>query len=624
MGNIGKAKIIALMMAFLLPVFNAVAQEETVEEQANGVACFTVEDLVQLLHMSFHDAYEVLDAKGYQMGFFSDKSNGEQYDTIGDEVLTYSRMAFNDIANRRSAMWLYASKDGLCNVVEWVSGDPGDCSLFAVFHQHGYVYDRASGKFHGSGLYKGVMEHYEVQYREDSSTLRLKMRNIREIENYVAERREAREKSLLEAVDQARLMAAEFHYLPALAILDSLNGSGWKIDSVAAVTRQQVVELAEKYYLTKLDAVMNTNIGLGTGVAYCDTLLMIFPEQDSVRQIREVLQAQISGEVARYSELCPDEFAMTVKALEKILNTELRLNAIAEEQRMRMSFTFQTSNKNESFGRVSITMGNAVTRPNQENSATRGRMIQRSVDELAHSEVIKPVRQHGVYVATRDQVSADVRWKYYTMQVIDTCTAKNLILNPAVQYIDDHYFSTFDTIRSSLSQYNDNVMVRGKVRKPTKRIYTFGITEKRTEENYYTDISLIKFSTTGFFDWTPSILIPGVGTKNQGLHSVASARAIPFFLFGALSVAGFAWEKNGGTRVERPTLAEGGAEMPWHYKNFGYYLGYGAAAIAATIYINELVEGISCGFRNLHRSKALRKQLKRGSITVQTEDVRLK
>ena len=229
----------------------------------------------------------------------------------------------------------------------------------------------------------------------------------------------------------------------------------------------------------------------------------------------------------------------------------------------------------------------------------------------------------GVYLTTRESLSADVRWRSYTLQVQDECNATNQQLASAVKYIDDHYFSTYDTVRLSLSQQGEDVKVLGRVRKPTKRDYTFSINEKRMGSIYYNDITLTKFKTTGLLSWTPSLIIPGLGTKNQGLHSSVAARAIPFFLCAALSVTGFMWENNGGKQVARPTFEEGGAAMPWHYKDVGYYLGYGAGSIAAAIYVNELVEGIVCSIKNQHRSKSLRKKLKKGPIVVQTEDIRL-
>lgn len=612
-----------LFVVLALFATTAGAQDNSQGETEEVNPCFAVEDLERMLHLSFRDVYDILDAKGYQMGFFSDKANGEQNDTIDGVVLTYSRMAFNDIRDRKSAVWLYTSKDGLCNIVEWERYHPGNCSLFQPFHQHEYAYDRSTGIFHGSGIYNGQMEHYEVQYYEDSSVLHLTIKNIREIDTFVTKRREAREAGLLAQIDEARVMALTYRYLEALELLNSLEGNGARVDSAASAMRNYVVEQAEIYYFAKLNAVVNDNGDMATGVLCCDTLLMFTTAQDSVREIRSILQGQIDGEVNRYSVLCPNEYQQIVKRLEKLLNDELKQNALLEEQRLKMNFTFKTTFRNESSGSISVSLADRGERPLGEPTGIRSRMLQQSINELAQSELIQPVRKYGVFLSTYDNLLADIRWRYYTREVLDECNATNQQLAAAVKYIDDHYFATYDTVRLSFSNSEDDIKVSGKVRKPTKRNYTFTITEKKMGDSYFTDISLTKFSTTGLLSWTPSLIIPGLGTKNQGLHSTVAARAVPFFLCAALAVTGFMWENTGGKQVPRPTFEEGGATMPWHYKDVGYYLGYSTGSIAAAIYINELVEGIACSFRNLHRSKDLRKRLKKGPVVVQTEEIRL-
>lgn len=611
-----------LLLIVLLLSGSAYAQNDP-QAGASSSYCFAVEELEQMLHMPFRDAYNMLDAKGYQMGFSFDKNDSEYRDTIDGIVLAYSRMSFNDISDGKSALWLYTSQDGLSNIVEWERNRPAGCSLFPLFHQRGYGYDRSTGIFRGSGIYDGKMEHYEVQYYEDSLVLRITMKNIREIDTFVTQRREALEAKLMQKADEARLMVTADNYLPALMLLDSLRGNGHRVDSAVSVLRDYVVDQAEIYYFAKLDELVNNYADLTAGIECCDTLLLFTRAQDSVREIRAILQKQVGGDVYRYSELCPEEYGKVVSRLEELVNDALSRNVQQEEQRMKMNFTILTRRENETSGKVKVTMSSGSNKVPHESTSMAAVTLQKGMDELARSAWIKPIRQHGIYITARDQVSADIRWRYYVVKVLDECDASNQQLASAVKFIDDNYFSTFDTIRSSLTQQDTEVQVKGKVRKPTRREYTFLVNEKRMDDVFYTDISLTKFKTTSLLSWTPSLVIPGLGTKNQGLYSTATSRAIPFFLCTALAITGFVWENNGGKDVYRPSFEEGGAQRPWLYKDMGYYVGYGAGAIAATIYINELVEGINCSLRNLHRSKTLRKRMKQGPIKVQTESIRL-
>lgn len=593
------------LIIYLLSCGMSKAQDAPDATMTASSYCFSVEEIEQMLHLSFRNAYDILDSKGYQMGFYSDKFSDDHRDTIDGIVLTYSRMTFNDANDRNSALWLYTSQDGLSNIVEWERNRPGGCTLFPLFHQRGYVYDRASGIFRGSGVYNGMMENYEVQYYEDSTVLRLTMKNIREIDTYVALKREAREAELLAQVEEARMLTAADRYLPALALLDSLVGFGARVDSTIANTRRVVLDQAESYYTAMLETLVSNNNDLQEAIKYCDTLLLITQAQDSIREMRSVLQKQFSGEISRYSDVRPEEYREVVSRLEQLVNEELKYNVNQEERRMKLSFTISTRKENESSGKVSMGLTNGVMKTPAAGGA--GMRLQRKIDELAQSDLISPVRQHGVYVTTRDQLTADISWQHYEMKVQDQCNSTNQHLAEAVRYVDDKFFT-------------DN----NRVRKPTKRIYTFSVNEKRMGERLYTDIMLTKFGTTGLLSWTPSLLIPGLGTRNQGLYSTASARAVPFFLFSAMAITGFWWENNWNKYTDsRPPLSEGGAMRPWYYENMGYYLGFGAGAISATIYVNELVEGISCSIRNLNRSKELRKKLKNGPIEIQNEMIRL-
>jgi hypothetical protein len=61
---------------------------------------------------------------------------------------------------------------------------------------------------------------------------------------------------------------------------------------------------------------------------------------------------------------------------------------------------------------------------------------------------------------------------------------------------------------------------------------------------------------------------------------------------------------------------------PLYIKNIGYFLGYGGLGIAATIYLNDLVEGISNSVKNIERSKKIRERLaKQGPIAIELQDV---
>jgi hypothetical protein len=122
----------------------------------------------------------------------------------------------------------------------------------------------------------------------------------------------------------------------------------------------------------------------------------------------------------------------------------------------------------------------------------------------------------------------------------------------------------------------------------------------------------------------PSLAVPRLGTYTQGYHSSVIARALPFALFTGLAITGLVYENGKGKEIDRTAWGKGNSRF-WENKNFGYIMGYTCLTIAATIYINDLVESIIATSRNMKRTQRLRDTFEKNGklMDLQTQDIRL-
>lgn len=603
-------KVLAFLMA-LLPLFGIINAQDTtgitIEMQtetnerlgAEATHCLSVSEFVGLVHMSLGEIRMMLGEHGYKEGYFDGKQI--HVDTVNDVVLKYgSRIAFDDIDDETSVIWIFFSKDGLGNIVTIENGTGRNCNVYSVFNSDSnFFYERVNHVFHGSYTYNESTDGYLVKYENNLETgmMKLTIKDTTDIMNYVKAEKAARRQRVQNAVDQAVNLADKLYYITALGILDSLISED-VLDEVVTSTRSNVAEMAEAYYFTCLDSAVNVAMHPAQGILFCDTLLMFSKKQDSVSKVREILIAMDSGEVSLYSTLRPEEFEQTVKELESVINDGIRYYANDKRYFLKFDFTIHTDTGNSSFGNIELLQGLTVM-PETE-------ILQQRINSIADSGLLSPIFQNGIYTITHQELAAKVSWTYQTRKITNSCNSSEKWLSPYVDNVKKKYFWAGD--KPSI---------------PTRCVYTLGLKEKECDGKKYTDVELVSFKTSSFASWMPSLIIPGLGTKIQGDRSNVSGRFIPFLLFAAIGVGGLYYENHyqdfGVQRVDLPD----DFDYVWQIKNIGYALSIIGFGISSTIYINEIVEGISNFSKNQKRSARLRKELKRGPIRLQTEDIKL-
>lgn len=585
--------------------------------------CFSLPELQSLMHKDPLEVSDIVSKKGYSI------SVGDVcFDTIVDDLtnsvyfLKYKKVPFLDNNNSNSGITVYFSEDSLDNIVLFTRCPAGKCTVDPMsLAEDGYDYNPETGVVRVLLDYKksGTPDTLEYSFSIDSNCFKLRLQNISDIGTYLNNQRNRIRVDVSRRLEYCKNLVDLGNYSAAIVLLESLKGRYRPLDDSIAASQNDAVARFDKYWFSELERAANVNDNVQLAIDICDTLLLYSDFKDSVANIRSVLAARLSGGAEKFSDVFPSEFDSILSDIELLVNDDIYSNVSTDMQRLSLAFTFHTYQKNESFGLVSLEHDNLLHPELQQQVEQRQRRLQYAVDSFAASPIIKPLQRSGVYVVTDEQVNADIRWHYYTMQVIDSCNVANMQLKPFVDWVEDRYFTKYDTSRASVSRKYNEVVVRKIVRKPTRNEYTFGITEKYLNDSLFLDVELCGFRTAGMVKWLPSLLVPGLGTYKMGARSNVCGRAIPFYLFGALSVAGFMLEKHNGP--DAPSITSSGDHQLWECKNVGKIAGIASLSVSGIIYLTEIIDGLSYSSRNYRYSKQLRKQLKSAPILLQTQDI---
>ncbi|GEM_PF-3173438 len=607
-------KILCLLMA--LNLAHALQAQNT--ENSDG-GCVSYRTLLSLIHINIGEAMDTLEPFDFKLGM--SRLTDTVVDTIDYIPLRYRRTGFyNNSVPDGAEIMILQSLDGLSNYVEYSLKNRGDCNIMSELSDNKYAFDIQRSTLEGTEWVNNRIERYVFTVHQDNS-LWVQCKYINEIEDFIRTRREQAVQRVTNAITQAQALKEQRLFAGALAVLDSVKGFYPPMDSSISSCYSLVQRSREIHYEELLDSILlqTDPVPTALGMLYCDTILTFNPDNKRVHRVRELLEARRTNSVASYQKFFPQTYEFVCKQLQDFVNTEIRSNFKKRKQELRMQFFIKTDYDNESNGFISLAVTDPKTgtfRPNP----TRTPILQAEIDSIAKSPMIVPVREYNVNIRTEDTINAHVRWDYTTLKV-DASKTKDSLLQLMVDSIEDLYMSETIISRTELEADGSFKQYR-RMRLPTKRVYTFGWVNKETvHQSYnelYRDIYLMDFETARGLSWAPSLLIPGLGTYNQGARPDVISRALPFFLFGGIGVFGLFWE----TKIDHPKQELSDINLnPFYLKNFGYYLASAGLGISAIIYVNELIEGMSNSVKNSKRSKAIRAKLAEGPLLIDAQDV---
>ena len=489
--------------------------------------------------------------------------------------------------------------DGLGNIVEYSVTPKGVCNIVADLNSHNYLYNKDRSSYSGSILINGRMGKFEIVVRQDYS-LWVKCMRTDDIQEFIQRKKDTVKAVIATTTEQAISMAKDEQFEEAYGLLDKMKDFYPPLNGELEKCSKSITKQREAVYEYRLTGMVELE-DYPSAIRLCDTILSINPNNSKVLHIRELIYAQLSRQAQHYYLFRPESYGKIKTQLASIVNSYVRQYPSADNQKLRMGFCLHTNKTNESFGNIEIEQEGSTRRLTSREKERQNLLLQ-AVDSVASSPFIQPIVDNGIYIITHDSLSMEVTWKYSTQkidgnEVLDTA----LFVKKYIDSIEKEYFYYAKTSEWERAP-NGSEKVIYIPQLPTKRIYTFSLTRKESYGNIYSDIYLTDFETTEADSWMPSLLIPGLGTYMQNAREDVTSRAIPFFFFAGVSIAGFIYQKhNAGVYREDPT---------WGEQNIGRIVGFSAAGISTAIYFTDLFEAISTCIKNAKRSKSLRKKLR--------------
>lgn len=583
----------------------AYAQEDAEKNAVADSSCIDVATIQTLTHTPITDAFDVLEKFGYSLGDLSDTI----YDTIEYCPLKYQRSIFYS-RNNGSYVLFMESLDGLSNCIVYSRTPQSNCNIKEDLLARNFVYNKERAAFLGTMPNNGRLEQYEFSTQQNND-LMLTCKAIAEIERYVS-RKKIEAASQVEAyITLARQQYEAGQFYEAIGILDSLKGVYPPKDQDIAAAKKALFEQREIQLKQDLDSLVAAK-KYDMALAICDSIIAINPYNESVVHAHALMVEYQQGNAQSFKEHSPEVYAEIYGHLQNMLNADIRTYAEEVPQKLNIHFTFHTDSVNKSNGVVQLdhkAVGRRMTRFDTRREAS----LQWIVDSLAKLPTIKPFYSQDILAVMHDELNADVSWRRYSISLNHDHIEDSNFLRSYIDTLEHQYMYVRKASKGEFNPDGSSKIVSMR-RLPTKCIYTFDIIQKTVGESTYLDVALTDFETALALSWMPSLLIPGLGTYQQGAHSSVIARALPFFVTVGVGVGGLFFQKN---YIDKGLMGEvEGAEA-----KLGNIIGYTGFAIAGVIYLTDIFEGIGNSVRNTQRSKALRKALRQGPIVLESQDV---
>lgn len=617
MHNIRLVVLTILLFVCFLPIS---AQNLETEDK-----CLSLNDIMQLVGINTNEEFDsvrlVMHDKGYN---YSNDTSSFVYTSNNISLVYHSSDFYYDTEHLYTPyIVIYRSTDGLCNILK-VNIHKSSCPISKLMQDltSNYVQTPGGKKIYTLPYTFGEKRSKcEIECDEDAVLLKLTIKNIDEINEYISKIVDRKGKIIFEKMERAKKYNKAYMFKEAYAVIDSAIGIYPPMDSSLYSLRKQVKNNNVKSLYSKLTEMINVNENLSKGIAICDEILAIDSHNDSVTEIRSILVGDIKKDLQPYSKFNPSAYRLTVASLENLINTEIRNSRTPLRHKISLDFTFSTGIYNKTSGDMSIEMFDldGVTPIDKSKSPILSLCNDRYshyVHSIANSSFIKPVSKYGLIMNTEERISCNVEY-YCSEKIVKVVKGKMITsgsnLLPLVDSINRKYLRNISpkTTKDTL---------------PYKVIYTVTQWDKTiNDEASTTDFRITGIKTSSKTSWIPSLFLPGLGTKMQGYHSSAFTRAFPFAMFLGFAITSLAYESGKGKEIPRTSWKDGNNRL-WENKNFGYIVGYTCLAISATIYINDLAESILASQRNIKRTQRIRDAFEKNGnyLDLQTYDVELK
>ena len=222
--------------------------------------------------------------------------------------------------------------------------------------------------------------------------------------------------------------------------------------------------------------------------------------------------------------------------------------------------------------------------------------------KISNSSYLEPYRQGEYFLASEDDLALDIKWsstkEIYKTNSKGVFQSNNVTENKAI-------------ISNYLSK------------QPYKNGKCFvDIKNKELNGATFTDIEITKYKTVGPRAALYSAIMPGLGTLKVTYGNKGWGRLTSFLLLSSVAVGSKLYsDEQYAKYLTATSLVD--ADNYYNNANNANKLAFITGGLSATIYLYDIFWVFSKGLKNKSESRPIRKQLRKGSINIKSEPIKL-
>ena len=222
------------------------------------------------------------------------------------------------------------------------------------------------------------------------------------------------------------------------------------------------------------------------------------------------------------------------------------------------------------------------------------------LSKASQKGTLLPASKGGYFLAAKEKVSFDVKWKTSKMRF--KSTSKGIT---ALDYSKERQSVVHNFIKKQPFPYGN---------------YKVEIKDKEFKGVVFSDIYMVKHRVVGPSSALYSMIFPGWGSIKVSYGKKGWGRLTNFILSTGLAIGSKLYSD---AQYQNYLGATNQTDIDKYYKNANtshkVYLVSGA--LSASIYLYDIIWAISQGSKNQKQSKPLRKQLSKGPISIQKQSI---
>ena len=306
---------------------------------------------------------------------------------------------------------------------------------------------------------------------------------------------------------------------------------------------------------------------------------------DEIKKIVEVLRLR-STKVFSYKKAAYKSYFSFQNSILSDLDAQIR-----DDKKGYVNVNFQISFD---------TLGNNLS--DVKNILASSSMYIKYFDEISNSSFLKPYSQGNYFLASEENIVLDIDWSS----------------------TKEHYKTNSKGLYQSKEITGNKTVISDYL---NRQPYKYGkciidVKNKKINGSTFTDIEIVKYKTNGPGAALYSAIMPGIGTLKVTYGNKGWGRLSTFLLSSGLAIGSKFYSDD---QYAKYLVSQNPVEADEYYTraNEANKSAIIFGGVAATIYVYDICWVVSKGFKNLKESRSIRNVLRKGTVKIKSEPLKL-